>query len=80
MNTTPSGLQYEDTQVGDGEQATSGRYVRVHYTGGLFEGGRFSETAFQLAPGDSVILGTDGITEAFDPVRRAFGTEVRNVL
>ncbi len=40
MNTTPSGLQYEDTQVGDGEQATAGRYVRVHYTGWLFEDGR----------------------------------------
>jgi len=40
MNTTPSGLQYEDTQTGDGAEAASGRNVRVHYTGWLFNGGQ----------------------------------------
>ena len=39
MNTTPSGLSYEDTVVGDGPEATAGRNVRVHYTGWLYENG-----------------------------------------
>ncbi len=29
----------------------------------------------QLAPGDALILYTDGITEAFDSAQRAFGRE-----
>jgi FKBP-type peptidyl-prolyl cis-trans isomerase FkpA len=33
MITTPSGLQYEDTVVGSGAEATKGQYVSVHYTG-----------------------------------------------
>ena len=40
MNTTPSGLQYEDTQTGDGAEAVQGRNVRVHYTGWLFNDGQ----------------------------------------
>jgi FKBP-type peptidyl-prolyl cis-trans isomerase FkpA len=40
MNTTPSGLQYEDTQTGDGAEAAQGRNVRVHYTGWLFNNGQ----------------------------------------
>jgi FKBP-type peptidyl-prolyl cis-trans isomerase FkpA len=32
---TASGLQYEDTQVGTGAEATAGQYVTVHYTGWL---------------------------------------------
>ena len=39
MNTTPSGLQYLDTTVGDGAQATAGQRVTVHYTGWLFNDG-----------------------------------------
>jgi len=35
MTTTPSGLQYEDTQLGDGPVAKSGQSVTVHYTGWL---------------------------------------------
>ncbi len=35
MTTTPSGLQYEDTQVGDGPVAKAGQSVTVHYTGWL---------------------------------------------
>jgi len=40
MNSTPSGLQYEDTQTGDGAEATQGRSVRVHYTGWLYNNGQ----------------------------------------
>ena len=40
MNTTASGLQYEDTQVGTGDEARKGQHVRVHYTGWLYENGQ----------------------------------------
>jgi len=35
--TTDSGLQYEDTVPGTGEEATAGQRVRVHYTGWLYD-------------------------------------------
>jgi FKBP-type peptidyl-prolyl cis-trans isomerase FkpA len=37
MTTTPSGLAYEDTVAGSGEQAAAGQRVRVHYTGWLHD-------------------------------------------
>jgi FKBP-type peptidyl-prolyl cis-trans isomerase FkpA len=40
MITTPSGLQYEDTVIGSGAEATKGQYVSVHYTGWLYENGQ----------------------------------------
>jgi len=33
--TTETGLQYEDTVVGSGKEATKGSFVQVHYTGWL---------------------------------------------
>ena len=39
MITTPSGLQYEDTTVGDGAEAKAGQDVTVHYTGWLYNNG-----------------------------------------
>jgi len=39
MITTPSGLQYEDTTVGDGAEARAGQQVSVHYTGWLYDNG-----------------------------------------
>ena len=39
MNTTATGLQFEDTVVGDGAEATKGQTVTVHYTGWLYEDG-----------------------------------------
>ncbi len=39
MTTTASGLQYEDTIIGSGAQATKGKSVTVHYTGWLYNGG-----------------------------------------
>ncbi len=36
MNTTPSGLQYEDTVLGTGAIAMVGQHVKVHYTGWLY--------------------------------------------
>lgn len=40
MNTTPSGLQYEDTVEGQGETAKAGQHVTVHYTGWLYDNGQ----------------------------------------
>ena len=37
---TPSGLSYEDTAVGKGVEAVSGKAVTVNYTGWLNEGGK----------------------------------------
>lgn len=39
MQTSASGLQFEDTTVGDGAVATSGQKVTVHYTGWLYNDG-----------------------------------------
>ena len=39
MTMTSSGLQYEDLVVGEGDEATAGHYVSVHYTGWLYEDG-----------------------------------------
>jgi FKBP-type peptidyl-prolyl cis-trans isomerase len=39
MNTTPSGLQYEDTVAGAGAEAAKGNQVSVHYTGWLYTNG-----------------------------------------
>ena len=40
IQTTPSGLQYEDVVVGSGAEATAGAHVTVHYTGWLYDDGR----------------------------------------
>jgi len=69
MNTTPSGLQYEDTAVGSGAQAKPGQHVKVHYTGWLYDneqqGAKFDSSrdrndpfAFSLGAG-MVIKGWD---------------------
>ncbi len=39
MITTSSGLQYIDTTPGDGDVATAGQRVTVHYTGWLYNDG-----------------------------------------
>jgi len=39
MSTSPSGLKIEDTTVGTGDTASSGKRVTVHYTGWLSEKG-----------------------------------------
>ena len=39
MQTTASGLQYDDTVAGTGKRAEAGTPVSVHYTGWLYENG-----------------------------------------
>ncbi|ODT37194.1 MAG: peptidylprolyl isomerase [Lautropia sp. SCN 70-15] len=38
--TTPSGLQFNDTVIGSGDEARAGDRVSVHYTGWLYENGQ----------------------------------------
>jgi peptidylprolyl isomerase len=40
MTTTPSGLQYEDTQVGTGSTPETGQICVMHYTGWLYQDGK----------------------------------------
>ena len=69
MQTTASGLQYDDTLVGSGKRAEAGRTVSVHYTGWLYndgvQGAKFDSSrdrndpfAFSLGAGQ-VIKGWD---------------------
>jgi FKBP-type peptidyl-prolyl cis-trans isomerase FkpA len=39
MTTTATGLQYEDSVIGTGTEATKGKSVTVHYTGWLYNDG-----------------------------------------
>ena len=39
MQTTASGLQYEDITTGSGAEAGAGQHVSVHYTGWLYNDG-----------------------------------------
>jgi len=65
MTTTPSGLQYRDDKVGDGQEAKAGDHVSVHYTGTLTDGKKFDSSRdrgqpFQFALGaGQVIRGWD---------------------
>ncbi|MDY0745436.1 FKBP-type peptidyl-prolyl cis-trans isomerase [Paucibacter sp. R3-3] len=69
LHTTGSGLQYEDTVVGSGDEAKAGQRVTVHYTGWLYKDGsrgkkfdsskdRRDPFRFKLAGGE-VIKGWD---------------------
>ena len=62
---TDSGLKYEDITEGDGNIATAGQMVTVHYTGWLTDGNKFDSSKdrndpfkFKLGAGN-VIRGWD---------------------
>jgi len=50
--TTPSGLQYEDSQEGSGPAAQAGQTVSVHYTGWLENGKKFDSSKDRQQPFD----------------------------
>ena len=65
MTTTPTGLQYEDTVTGEGELATKGQSVTVHYTGWLYndgvQGAKFDSSKdrgdpFVFSLGDGMVI------------------------
>lgn len=65
MNTTASGLQYEDLVTGTGDEAKAGKSVEVHYVGTLKDGKEFDSSrrrnrpfTFKLGAGQ-VIKGWD---------------------
>nr|WP_246561284.1 FKBP-type peptidyl-prolyl cis-trans isomerase [Geobacter grbiciae] len=48
--TTPSGLSYVDLVVGNGPKPTSGKPVKVHYTGWLENGTKFDSSVDRNEP------------------------------
>ncbi|MBI5331413.1 MAG: FKBP-type peptidyl-prolyl cis-trans isomerase [Betaproteobacteria bacterium] len=50
--TTPSGLEIEELQVGDGAEAGKGQRVTVHYTGWLTNGTKFDSSLDRNDPFD----------------------------
>jgi len=63
--TTGSGLRYTDLQKGEGDEATAGKTVDVHYTGWLENGTKFDSSLDRRQPfsfplgGGQVIRGWD---------------------
>jgi FKBP-type peptidyl-prolyl cis-trans isomerase len=50
METTASGLRYEDLVVGEGPQPKPGQTVEVHYTGWLTNGKKFDSSHDRREP------------------------------
>jgi FKBP-type peptidyl-prolyl cis-trans isomerase FkpA len=63
--TTATGLQIEEIKVGNGDTASAGQFVSVHYTGWLTNGSKFDSSrdrdeAFEFPLGErNVIAGWD---------------------
>lgn len=65
MPTTPSGLQYEDSHVGEGAQPQAGQRVVVHYTGRLTNGIKFDSSVDRNEPFEFV-LGRGQVIKGWD--------------
>jgi len=63
--TTPSGLQYWDLTKGEGATATSGKHVRVHYTGWLTNGKAFDSSLDRGEPFEFA-LGAGEVIKGWD--------------
>jgi peptidylprolyl isomerase len=65
MTTTPSGLQYRDDAVGEGQEAKAGDTVSVHYTGTLQDGKKFDSSRDRGQP-FSFPLGAGHVIKGWD--------------
>lgn len=63
--TTASGLQYEDTVAGTGDEAVAGKGVEVHYTGTLADGTKFDSSHDRKQP-FSFRLGAKNVIAGWD--------------
>jgi FKBP-type peptidyl-prolyl cis-trans isomerase len=63
--TTASGLQYEDTVPGTGDEAVKGKSVEVHYTGTLANGTKFDSSHDRKKP-FSFRLGAGQVIKGWD--------------
>ncbi len=62
---TDSGLKYEDTVIGEGDVATAGQRVSVHYTGWLENGTKFDSSKDRNQPFD-FNLGAGQVIKGWD--------------
>ncbi len=63
--TTESGLKYEELTVGEGDTATAGQTVVVHYTGWLEDGTKFDSSKDRNMPFD-FNLGAGQVIKGWD--------------
>lgn len=63
--TTASGLKMEDVKVGTGNEAKSGKFVTVHYTGTLTDGKKFDSSLDRKEP-FSFMLGAGQVIKGWD--------------
>jgi len=65
LNTTSTGLKYEDAVVGTGPEAVPGKSVEVHYTGTLADGTKFDSSHDRKKP-FSFRLGAGQVIKGWD--------------
>ena len=65
VQTTPSGLQYQDLVVGTGAQPAPGQTVVVHYTGWLTDGRKFDSSLDRNQP-FRFVLGQGQVIKGWD--------------
>jgi peptidylprolyl isomerase len=63
--TTASGLQYIDEQVGQGKAPTVGKHVTVHYTGTLTDGKKFDSSRDRGQP-FKFVIGVGQVIKGWD--------------
>lgn len=65
METTASGLKYEEIETGAGRQPQKGEFVQVHYTGWLTDGTKFDSSHGRGQPFE-FMLGAGQVIKGWD--------------